>query len=104
MLPGAGGVGVVTVDFATALAEYEALLDRVAAALEQGSWEGFDGGPHELPDIAGQLDPALEARLAAAVARAAALRERVQAEAAKVAAALVDDSQRSQAHRRYAGS
>lgn len=102
---GSGGVRVVTtVDFASALDDYSALLDRIEDAMEREDWDAFDAAPGELPPIEGGLAPELEARATAVIARAADVRERLQRAAAEVAGSLVDDSQRVEAHRRYISS
>ena len=91
-------------DFAAALADYEALLTRVEAALDSGDWAAFQESPGDLPPVEGDLDPALEERLSAAIARGAALRERVRREAARVAGELAEAPRRQAAHRRYVES
>lgn len=98
-----GGVRVVT-GFAAAVEEYEALLDRVEAALDHGDWSAFETPALEPPAVEGDLDPEVEERLRAVVARGVAVRERLQRAVAGVAAELAEGPRRHEAHRRYVES
>lgn len=91
-------------DFTGALDEYEALLDRIERALDDGDWSAFEATPPELPSVEGALDAAQEERLRAAVARGAKLRDRLETAAREVAEELTRDRGRGQAHRRYTES
>lgn len=91
-------------DFAAALEEYEALLDRIEQALGDGDWSVFEGSPPDLPPVEGPLDPAQEERLRTAVARGAMLRDRLEGAAREIAEELTRDRGRGQAHRRYTES